>query len=592
MNTNNNQFAVKTLTPEEIYTDRQEYLDFFYEVSLKAVTRRSMSTVLLGQRQMGKTEIFRRVVNRLFFEQDYRDDKAVVPVYFSFPDEAISRHDFALSYVENFVKWYAGFKLRKPQLITNRKIKRVPLVKYISNSMPISEGFQTAIELLLSLDSEGGITLPEMEALHLPRRVSDWDDTTIVMFLDEFQNTYLPEYNFRVVGFMQEAVESPTCPHFVTGSAMSILRDEILGRGSLYGRFRSMSIEEMTDYHGAELVLRSSKFYKVEVPELMAPVIARRCGCNPFYIKAVMQQAEAQRASIQDEETLNNLLAIDISNGFIWAELFDQVSRWVAKVNEHGITKRILYLSALETERRINLERIQTELRLKDKREVDIETIQNVLIKLSRGDLIDYRSFGDFFFLMDDPILNEFLKVWGRIVTCGERPTEVKDDLESSYKKLKRQVSEYKGYLAEVFMSQILFNCQRKKLPAKYLHTTEDITVPDFNYIDLRSSMGAGKGLKIDIFGAAGLEVWLGQSKWWSNRKVGADVVKHFLTQVEEVKKRRQDKLDVLRMWLFAHDGITEEAEELIKEHGIFWSARSDLDALIEFANLRKLPVV
>ena len=40
-----------------------------------------MSTVLLGQRRMGKTEIFKRVVNRLFFEQDYTNPNAVVPIY-------------------------------------------------------------------------------------------------------------------------------------------------------------------------------------------------------------------------------------------------------------------------------------------------------------------------------------------------------------------------------------------------------------------------------------------------------------------------------------------------------------------------------
>lgn len=35
---------------------------------------------LAGER-MGKTELFTRVVNRLFFEQDPTDPKAVVPVY-------------------------------------------------------------------------------------------------------------------------------------------------------------------------------------------------------------------------------------------------------------------------------------------------------------------------------------------------------------------------------------------------------------------------------------------------------------------------------------------------------------------------------
>ena len=64
---NKNQFAIKTLVPDEIYTDRQYFLDFFYNESLKAATRRSSSMVLLGQRRMGKTEIFKRVVNRLFF---------------------------------------------------------------------------------------------------------------------------------------------------------------------------------------------------------------------------------------------------------------------------------------------------------------------------------------------------------------------------------------------------------------------------------------------------------------------------------------------------------------------------------------------
>jgi len=103
---NKNQFAIKTLVPDEIYTDRQYFLDFFYNESLKAATRRSSSMVLLGQRRMGKTEIFKRVVNRLFFEQDHKDPNAVVPVYYKFPDIITDRWEFSIEYVENFVRWY------------------------------------------------------------------------------------------------------------------------------------------------------------------------------------------------------------------------------------------------------------------------------------------------------------------------------------------------------------------------------------------------------------------------------------------------------------------------------------------------------
>ncbi|RKZ46775.1 MAG: hypothetical protein DRR08_33015 [Candidatus Parabeggiatoa sp. nov. 2] len=48
---------------------------------------------------MGKTEIFKRVVNRLFFEQEHRDPEAVVPVYYSFPDLFKDRWDFSAKYV-------------------------------------------------------------------------------------------------------------------------------------------------------------------------------------------------------------------------------------------------------------------------------------------------------------------------------------------------------------------------------------------------------------------------------------------------------------------------------------------------------------
>jgi hypothetical protein len=75
-----------------------------------------MSTVLLGQRRMGKTEIFKRVVNRLFFEQEsMRPDisASVVPVYYKFsrtPQPTPGRLPEEVR--GKFLRWYAGFRLR------------------------------------------------------------------------------------------------------------------------------------------------------------------------------------------------------------------------------------------------------------------------------------------------------------------------------------------------------------------------------------------------------------------------------------------------------------------------------------------------
>ena len=53
------KWAIRTMVPEAVYTDRREQIDFFYREALQAIERRSMATVLLGQGRMGKTEIFK-----------------------------------------------------------------------------------------------------------------------------------------------------------------------------------------------------------------------------------------------------------------------------------------------------------------------------------------------------------------------------------------------------------------------------------------------------------------------------------------------------------------------------------------------------
>ena len=44
------------------------------------------------------------------------------------------------------------------------------------------------------------------------------------------------------------------------------------------------------------------------------------------------------------------------------------------------------------------------------------------------------------------------------------------------------------------------------------------------------------------------------------------------------------------QMWLFAHEGLTDEAEELARAEGIFWSTREQLDGLLQYLDLRPLP--
>jgi len=586
------RWAIRPIVPEEVYTDRKEHLEYLYKAAINAIGRRTMSTVLLGKRRMGKTEIFKRVVNRLFFKQEnyHNPAQSVVPVYYSFRDTVVDRWDFSVKYAENFLRWYAAFRLREPGILLKQTIKRNDLVKLIKNDLKISKEMEGALNVYDGLLKKD-VTMPEEWALWLPRRISDWEESTIVMFLDEFQNTRLPQYNFDIVGLMQEAVESPTCPHFVTGSAMSILAREILGRGSLFGRFDSEPIEDMTEYYGAELAHNAGRYYGAELTEEIKPVIASRCGGNPFYITAVARQAAKQQKSIISEESLNEVLAVDLSSGFIWGELNDQVTRWIERINEYSITKWVLYLSALEEGDRLDLERIQRELAKREGTNVPLETIRDVLIKLSRGDLLEYMELGGWFRKVEDPILLAFLKVWGKIEVEGHDRQLVQKGLLRHYQTLARRIHNQLGYMAEVYMAQVLWNGQRKTLDNRFFHTREDVILPDrFIYVRHRTSLGAGKGTEIDIEAAAAKEHWICESKWWNGRKAGRAEIDIFLRKGEIVKEAESEGLRIFRMWFFSHDGFTEEAETLMRDNGVFWSVRDDLNGLLDFVGLRRLP--
>ncbi|KPA14516.1 hypothetical protein MHK_005277, partial [Candidatus Magnetomorum sp. HK-1] len=185
-----NQNIIEPLVPEEVYTDRQEHIDYFYKAALKAITRRTMSTVLLGQRRMGKTEIFKRVVNALFNDQKpENNDKVVIPVFYQFSDESLSKKDFAICYIENFLRWITAFHLKQPERLTAPG-NIDALITFIENNIQITKGIYTAIDLLKAVIDEAA-AVPEQRAIMLPKNVAFLDDITIAMFLDEFQNTRL-----------------------------------------------------------------------------------------------------------------------------------------------------------------------------------------------------------------------------------------------------------------------------------------------------------------------------------------------------------------------------------------------------------------
>ncbi len=112
--------------------------------------------------------------------------------------------------------------------------------------------------------------------------------------------------------------------------------------------------------------------------------------------------------------------------------------------------------------------------------------------------------------------------------------------------------------------------------------------MPYFTFVRLRERLGPGDGCEMDVHGGAGAEQWVAESKWIAGRKVGIKEVNQLLDKAKMVQKDRD--ADLVRAWFFGHDGFTKEAETLMQEQDIFWSTREDLDGLLDYVKLRRLP--
>lgn len=113
-------------------------------------------------------------------------------------------------------------------------------------------------------------------------RLRGLPEIPIFVMLDEFQDVLRIGYSdgrpADTVGLYRWAVEGRKCPHFVTGSAVRLITQEVLGTGALFGRFRYLEFPPIEDVYGLE---KEILFYAAQyedqriVPEEIAARVNR-----------------------------------------------------------------------------------------------------------------------------------------------------------------------------------------------------------------------------------------------------------------------------------------------------------------------------
>ena len=573
---------------DEIFTDREGILAILKRIAYGAKRQQFFSPVLIGHRRMGKTEVLKKLYNELFWEQD-----EVVPIYITFEELSRESREFARQYLTFFLSQYIGFKRKDANLI--KKTRKLDDI--IGHVKEFSES-QNNRGLLRLLDSINSVVTDNKDtwailncAIWAPRRVSEDNKEPMFVMIDEFQHVIEIRdeggIDQNVLGKYQHAVEYRRCPHLVTGSAVTLLTRDIIGRGALFGRFRAQYIRGLEGYYVLELCQKLSKHHNVEVTPEMAAEIARRTGGNPFYIQCIFEGAVFLDVNLSNIESVSRVIAYELTEGAIWSELYRQLNYYFNTINEFGITKNIFYFATRYQDEKIDPRKIASSM---SHWGVDEQQVRDVLLSLSRADLIEEKVAGTEFYNIKDPILREFADTWARVDVENATWEEAATELREKYRRLSGKYADFKGYATELMIKFLMMQFSGRTVDGElYFNWKGDVLLPKFVWVDSRVvKLPDTREYQLDVVAKEVPNLWLVEVKN-TQQPIGLEQVKHF----ESACKVAEEVIrgEIITRWYISTYGFTQESERYLAENGFLYSNREQVSQLLRYFGLRDLLV-
>jgi hypothetical protein len=393
--------------PDLLVGREKEFRQFNKWLSL-IPNRMSKSRVILARRKSGKTVFVQRLFNKLWSDQN----RGVIPFYFDIAENKAWYPDLAIDYYRSFASQYISFIQRDEQLV-NKPMTLEEIREYgLANSNKLLVG---DVDSLLK-DKERRLHDSMWKtACSAPHRFAAILNTRFLVILDEFQN--ITQYIYRdekcegkpdetLAGSFHSLSESKIAPMLVTGSYVGWLVN-VIEKYLEAGRLKRFYMSPyLTSDEGLQAVYQYAEFGQEAITNETAVMINQLCMADPFFISCVIQ-SEYDDKDLTTADGVVDTVNYEISYrrsemSDTWNEYFQLT---LEKVNEKYAKSLLLHLSQ-------HADRYWTPKEIKDELEIDlsIDQIQQRLVQLSEGDLID-RGVSDIQFKgLSDGTLNLILR--------------------------------------------------------------------------------------------------------------------------------------------------------------------------------------
>jgi len=583
--------AEEVVSPEE-FTNRRQELDFLWSLADKATRRTASSYAIIARKGMGKTALMQEFYRQLFTRQ-----KKVVPFYVSFAEYRskpgvvqMTLQKFISKLFVTFAFQYGAFKSGKfstPPELPGWLPKQKEFFATCGDAY-LKQHFLDHLEML----ETGAIEAAFDHAIQFSSYITSLRSESAIVMIDEFQvltEIYDERYEkFRnITEWFQKPAEARWCPMVVSGSAVSLVVDTVMG-GLLARRFGPFYLEPFDRQHSLEYAYKLSRQEQIKLSEEAAVEIHRLTGGNPYYIWCFFNSLGLKEKDLSTVAKVNELhifetITLEGKIRQFWDSHFNA---FTDKINGDMIGLQCLHQLAV-AEKEIRADEIAVKLAIQPER------VRRMLKNLQEADLIT-RQTGSYYYNITDPVLAAYIVREYQTDFIGQ---PLAGYLQSQLDALRRRIgsaSRLLGEAAELYTRHLLMSFANQEIDAAIFNLGSGLLqLPRFKKVEHRTGLIIeGETIEFDLL-AEGEETWLVEVKYRKTPVKINDVEKFVekLSKLDGWSREAGPLLEGKRLWFFSRSGFDEQASARLRELGILHCDIHGFNALCRAVKIGEVPL-
>jgi len=293
---------ILNVLPDEEFFSRESDVQKLFNAGLDVARSLQPSCFLTGSRKSGKTEILKRVYNRLFWEQD-----TVIPFFHSLPKSLNSAEAFCREYFFRSILQFVGFLKKDPLLVMAEDFhfNRIIQLAYESKHSWLVE----AVDNFQAYSHSKDLQVTAELAVHFPATASMKSGFRGFVILDDFHHiASLPSQDEMslLAGNFLSALQSRQAPHLFSGSFKTVLKC-LFKTAELPGNVDVFSLRPLQSTEAQVLFEGLCQRFDVPFEPDLSLYMVLQMDKNPFYLRTMVQAA---RRELLDFRTLRKFVEL------------------------------------------------------------------------------------------------------------------------------------------------------------------------------------------------------------------------------------------------------------------------------------------